>query len=32
MVASGGFDGTVRLHEPLSGKLLREFVPISTGK
>jgi WD40 repeat protein len=32
MVASGGFDGTVRLHEPLSGKLLREFVPVPTGK
>ncbi len=27
-VASAGFDGMVRLHDPLTGKLLREFVPV----
>ncbi len=27
-VASAGFDGIVRLNEPDSGKLLREFVPV----
>jgi WD40 repeat protein/mono/diheme cytochrome c family protein len=25
-VASGGFDGVVRLHDPVSGKLIKEFV------
>ncbi len=28
MVASGGFEGTVYLHDPDDGKLLREFVPV----
>jgi WD40 repeat protein len=27
-VASAGFDGLVRLHDPLTGKLLKEFVPV----
>jgi WD40 repeat protein/mono/diheme cytochrome c family protein len=31
-VASAGFDGTVRLHDPLTGKLIREFVPVPMGK
>ena len=31
-VASAGFDGLVRLHDPLTGKLLREFVPVPMGK
>jgi WD40 repeat protein len=31
-VASGGFDGKVRLSDPLTGKLIREFVPVLTGK
>jgi WD40 repeat protein len=26
-VASAGFDGMVRLNEPDTGKLLREFIP-----
>ena len=28
MVASAGFEGTVYLHDPDTGKLLREFVPV----
>jgi WD40 repeat protein/mono/diheme cytochrome c family protein len=33
MVASAGFEGTVYLHDPDTGKLLREFVPVPlTGK
>ncbi len=28
VVASAGFDGLVRLHEPVTGKLLKEFVPV----
>jgi WD40 repeat protein len=32
-VASAGFDGTVRLNDPDTGKLLKEFIPIPlTGK
>lgn len=27
-VASGGFDGMVRLNDPLTGKLIKEFVPV----
>jgi WD40 repeat protein len=27
-VASAGFDGVVRLHDPETGKLVREFVPV----
>jgi WD40 repeat protein/mono/diheme cytochrome c family protein len=27
-VAVGGFDGKVRLHDPATGKLLKEFVPV----
>jgi WD40 repeat protein len=27
-VASAGFDGTVRLNDPLTGKLLKEFIPV----
>jgi WD40 repeat protein/mono/diheme cytochrome c family protein len=27
-VASAGFDGLVRLNDPLTGKLIREFVPV----
>jgi WD40 repeat protein len=27
-VAAAGFDGTVRLYEPDTGKLVREFVPV----
>jgi len=30
--ASGGFDGVVRLHNPLTGKAIKEFVPIPLGK
>lgn len=32
IVASGGFDGVVRFHNPLSGKLIKEFVPVPMGK
>ena len=32
VVASGGFDGMVRLNDPLTGKLIKEFVPVPTGK
>jgi WD40 repeat protein len=28
MVASAGFDGVVRLNDPQSGKLIKEFVPV----
>jgi hypothetical protein len=28
VVASAGFDGLVRLNDPLTGKLIKEFVPI----
>ena len=28
IVASAGFDGLVHLHEPLTGKLIKEFVPV----
>jgi WD40 repeat protein len=28
VVASGGSDGTVRLSDPLTGKVIREFVPV----
>ena len=31
-IASGGFDGTVRLHEAKSGKLIKEFVPVEIKK
>jgi WD40 repeat protein/mono/diheme cytochrome c family protein len=31
-VASGGFDGMVRLNDPLTGKLIKEFVPVPMGK
>lgn len=31
-VASAGFDGLVRLHDPSTGKLLREFVPFEVQK
>ena len=27
-VATAGFDGTVRLHDPATGKLIKEFVPV----
>ena len=27
-VASAGFDGTVRLNDPATGKLIKEFVPV----
>ena len=27
-VASAGFDGVVRLNDPTTGKLLKEFVPV----
>ena len=27
-VASAGFDGLVRLNDPATGKLLKEFVPV----
>jgi WD40 repeat protein len=27
-VATAGFDGMVRLSDPMSGKLVREFVPV----
>lgn len=27
-VASGGFDGVVRLNDPLTGKLIKEFAPV----
>ena len=28
VVASGGFDGTVRLNDAATGKLIKEFVPV----
>ena len=28
VVASGGFDGVVRLHDPLTGSFIKEFVPV----
>ena len=28
VVASAGFDGLVRLNDPLTGKLIREFIPV----
>jgi WD40 repeat protein len=28
LVATAGFDGTVRLNDPMSGKLVKEFVPV----
>ena len=28
MVASAGFDGMVRLNDPTTGKLIKEFVPV----
>ncbi len=31
-VASGGFDGLVRLNDPLTGKLIKEFAPMPKGK
>ncbi len=31
-VASAGFDGIVRLHDPLTGKLIREFTPVPMEK
>lgn len=31
MVASAGFDGTVYLNEPKTGKIVREFVPVPLG-
>ena len=31
-VASAGFDGIVRLNDPLSGKLIKEFVPVPLAK
>ncbi len=31
-VASAGFDGLVRLNDPMTGKLMKEFVPIPMGK
>jgi WD40 repeat protein len=31
-VASAGFDGLVRLNDPKTGKLIREFVPVPMGK
>ena len=30
-VASAGFDGVVRLNDPETGKLLKEFTPIPLG-
>ena len=32
VVASGGFDGMIRLHDPLTGKLIKEFLPVPMGK
>ncbi|MCE9532617.1 MAG: hypothetical protein K8T89_16080, partial [Planctomycetes bacterium] len=32
VVASAGFDGLVRLHDPLTGKLIKEFIPVPIGK
>jgi WD40 repeat protein len=32
MVASAGFDGMVRLHNPLTGKLIKEFTPVPMEK
>ncbi len=32
LVASAGFDGTVYLHNPDNGQLIREFVPVPIGK
>jgi WD40 repeat protein len=31
-VATAGFDGSVRLNDPTSGKLIKEFVPVPMGK
>ena len=31
-VASGGFDGLVRLHNPRDGKMIREFLPFPMSK
>ena len=31
-VASGGFDGVVRLHDPYSGQLLKEFTVLPAAK
>jgi hypothetical protein len=27
-VASGGFDGKIRIHETTKGELIREFIPV----
>ena len=32
VVASAGFDGTVRLHDAATGKLVKEFLPVPMGK
>jgi len=32
VVASAGFDGLVRLNDPMTGKLIKEFAPIAVGK
>jgi WD40 repeat protein len=32
VVASAGFDGMVRLHNPLTGKLIKQFTPVPTEK
>jgi WD40 repeat protein len=32
LVATAGFDGTVRLSDPMSGKLVKEFVPVPVKK
>jgi hypothetical protein len=31
-IATAGFDGTVRLHDPQTGKLIKEFVPVPLAK
>ena len=32
LVATAGFDGIVRLSDPISGKLVKEFVPVPSKK
>ena len=32
LVASAGFDGTVRLNDPDTGKLIKEFIPVPVGR